>query len=104
MKRKGECLYMLKKYRIHELSKDINIPNKELIALLKKRFEGAYSHMTSLKEQELDFIFEHYTKKFECKSFENYFAPLKKKSVLPAYRIMKNSAIWLNQKSCAGLK
>ena len=72
---------MLKKYRIHELSKDINIPNKELIALLKKRFEGSYSHMTSLKEQELDFIFEHYTKKFECKSFENYFAPLKKKSV-----------------------
>ena len=72
---------MLKKYRIHELSKDINVPNKELIALLKKRFEGSYSHMTSLKEQELDFIFEHYTKKFECRSFENYFAPLKKKSV-----------------------
>ena len=70
---------MLKKYRIHELSKDLNVPSKELVGLLKSYFDNSYSHMTSLSEKELDTIFEHYTRKNEVDSFDDYFAPLKEK-------------------------
>ena len=70
---------MLKKYRIHELSKDLNVPSKELVGLLKSYFDNSYSHMTSLNEKELDAIFEHYTRKNEVDNFDDYFAPLKEK-------------------------
>ena len=70
---------MLKKYRVCELSKDLNIPNKEIIKFLKEKFNASYSHMTSLKLNELDVIFEHYTRKFELENFDSYFAPNKKK-------------------------
>ena len=64
---------MLKKYRIYELSKDFNVSNKEIIEVLKSKIGGSYNHMTSLKTQELDLIFNHYTKKFEVKDFNDYF-------------------------------
>ena len=72
---------MLKKYRIHELSKDINISSKEIIEILKKNFDSSYNHMTSLKISELDFLFDHYTKKSEVENFDNYFSVLKNRSL-----------------------
>ena len=68
---------MLKKYRIHELSKDLNIPNKEIVKFLKESFNASYNHMTALKPEELNFIFDYYTRKFEAKNFDSYFSPIK---------------------------
>ena len=34
---------MMMKYRVHEVAKDLNLPNKEVIDLLGKHFEGQKS-------------------------------------------------------------
>ncbi|MCL2311772.1 MAG: translation initiation factor IF-2 [Firmicutes bacterium] len=65
---------MLKKYRIYELSKDLDISSKDIIKSLSNYFDDPYNHMTSLKEIELDVIFEYYTKKFEVQNFDDYFS------------------------------
>ena len=38
---------MMIKYRVHDVAKDLNIPNKEVIDLLNKNFEGQKKHMTA---------------------------------------------------------
>ena len=43
---------MMMKYRVHEVAKDLNLPNKEVIDLLGKHFEGQKKHMTALNEDE----------------------------------------------------
>ena len=35
------------KYRVHEVSKDLNVPAKEIIDLLGKHFDGVKKHMTA---------------------------------------------------------
>ncbi|MGN1034211.1 MAG: translation initiation factor IF-2 N-terminal domain-containing protein, partial [Oscillospiraceae bacterium] len=41
---------MLIKYRIYELAKDLDVPNKEIITVVKKYFDVDKKHMTSLTE------------------------------------------------------
>jgi translation initiation factor IF-2 len=65
---------MMIKYRVHEVAKDFNVPSKEVIDLLSAAFEGVYKHMTVLSEQELNAVFEHYTKEKAVESFDAYFA------------------------------
>ena len=36
---------MLIKYRIYELAKDLDVPNKEIIAIVKKYFDVDKKHM-----------------------------------------------------------
>lgn len=38
---------MLIKYRVHEVAKDLNVPSKEVISLLKKHFGDTKKHMTA---------------------------------------------------------
>jgi len=63
----------LVKYRVHEVAKDLGVPNKEIIDLLKDHFPGEKKHMTALEDKELDFIFEHYTRLRSVETFESYF-------------------------------
>lgn len=65
---------MMIKYRIHEVAKDLNVPNKEIIDLLKDKLNVTKKHMTALEEHELDVIFEYYTQKNKVDNFNEYFA------------------------------
>jgi len=65
----------MNKYRIHEVAKDFDVPSKEVMQLLAERFpDVARNHMMALEENELDVIFDYFTKKNELESFEKYFA------------------------------
>ena len=78
---------MVKKYRVHEVAKDFGIPSKDIISLLKNYLGEEKKHMTCLTEDELNIIFEHFTKKGEVKSFDEYFKltkETKKEAAKPA--------------------
>ncbi len=71
---------MIMKYRIHEVAKDLNVPNKEIIELLKERMHVNKKHMAALEEKELDLIFEYYTQKNAVESFDEYFSSREEKT------------------------
>lgn len=48
------------KIRIHEVAKNLNVPSKEIIDLIKTRFDVEKKHMTSLTDEELNYINKHY--------------------------------------------
>ncbi len=90
---------MLKKYRIHELAKDLKTTSKELTGILSSYFDSKYNHMSSLNEDEIDLILEIYTKKIESENFDAFFCSHKKtditeenlKSILESYSNKKTS-------------
>ncbi|HEX3025703.1 MAG TPA: translation initiation factor IF-2 [Clostridia bacterium] len=65
---------MMIKYRVHEVAKDLGIPSKNIIELLAKHYEEPRKHMTALSEEELNLIFEHYTKENSVENFDEFFA------------------------------
>lgn len=65
---------MMMKYRVHEVAKDLNVPNKVVIDLLQKYCDETKKHMTALTEKELDIVFEGFTQKNSVESLEAYFA------------------------------
>ena len=69
---------MMIKYRVHDVAKDLNLPNKEVIDLLNKNFEVQKKHMTALNEEELDLVFDVFTRKTELENFDAFFAQAKK--------------------------
>ena len=69
---------MMVKYRVHEVAKDLNVPSKDVIALLGQHFDTQKKHMTALTEEELNVVFEHFTQKNQVESFDRYFASGKK--------------------------
>lgn len=70
---------MMMKYRVHEVAKDLNIQNKEVIDTLQKYFGETKKHMTALTEEELNVVFETFTQEHQVKSLEEYFAQREKK-------------------------
>ena len=80
---------MISKYRVHEVAKDFDIKSNIVVDLLAKYFDGQKKHMTALEEDELDLIFETFTKENEVEDLNDYFnytpAPKKaKKEEAPA--------------------
>ncbi len=79
---------MINKYRVHEVAKDFNIKSNIVVDLLAKYFDGQKKHMTVLEEDELDMIFETFTKEYEVSDLNEYFefapAPKKAKEETPA--------------------
>ena len=73
---------MINKYRVHEVAKDFNIKSNIVVDLLAKYFDGQKKHMTVLEEDELDMIFETFTKEYEVSDLNEYFefAPAPKKA------------------------
>ncbi|MDR1354459.1 MAG: translation initiation factor IF-2 [Oscillospiraceae bacterium] len=63
---------MLIKYRVHELAKDLDISNKEIIDLILKYFGVAKKHMTLLTEEELNVVFEFVTQTRPVASLDAY--------------------------------
>ncbi len=64
---------MMKKYKIHEVAKDLNIPSKEIVDLIKKNFGIVKKAMTALTQEELNVVFEFYTQKKAVDNIEAYF-------------------------------
>lgn len=61
---------MAAKIKINAVSKDLDIKSKDIIALLEK-FEGkTKSSMSSLENNELDIIFEHFTQLYSVDGFK----------------------------------
>ena len=65
---------MMMKYRVHEVAKDFDKPNKEVIDLLGEVFGETKKHMTALTEAELDVVFDHFTQQNQVESFDYYFS------------------------------
>ena len=63
---------MMIKYRVHEVAKDLGLPNKEVIDTLQKYTGETKKHMTALTENELDVVFEEFTQKNRVESFDEY--------------------------------
>ena len=93
---------MLKKYRIHELAKDLKTTSKEIINTLSSYFDVNYNHMTALNENELDIILELYTRKIESENFDEFFAVRKNnvniteenlKSIIDSYSKKKSDQV-----------
>ncbi len=64
---------MINKYRVHEVAKDFDIKSNIVVDLLAKHFDGQKKHMTALEEDELDVIFETFTKEYEVENLNDYF-------------------------------
>ena len=62
------------KYRVHEVAKDLGVPSKEVVALLKEYLGEEKKHMTALTDDELNIVLEHYSQKNQVESFDAYFA------------------------------
>lgn len=70
---------MMIKYRVHEVAKDLNVPNKDVIDTLQKYTGETKKHMTALSENELDLVFETFTQKNNEESLDPYFAQASKR-------------------------
>ena len=57
---------MMIKYRVHEVAKDLGIPNKVVIDLLQNYTGEQKKYMTALNEDELDLVFERFTQDHAC--------------------------------------
>ena len=70
------------KYRVHEVAKDFDIKSNIVIDLLGKYFDGKKKHMTALEPDELDLIFDTFTKENQVEDLNTYFnyMPASKKS------------------------
>ena len=70
---------MMDKYRVHEVAKDLNVPNKEVLDLLNRYFpDDQRKHMTALTDEELNLVFDHYTSKRQIENIGEYFEKSKK--------------------------
>jgi len=65
---------MMVKYRVREVAKDLNIPNKDVIETLAKFFPEPKKYMTALEENELDIVLETFTQQRNMDSLDAYFA------------------------------
>ena len=65
---------MMKKYRVNEVAKDLNVENKDVIEALKPFSDEQKKYMTALTEEDLDVVFDTFTKENSVESFDAYFA------------------------------
>ena len=61
------------KYKLSEVAKDLNLSNKEVADVLKERMNVIKKPATTLTEEELRIVFEHFTQKTSVESFDDYF-------------------------------
>ncbi|MBE6904460.1 MAG: translation initiation factor IF-2 [Ruminococcaceae bacterium] len=62
------------KYRVHEVSKDLGLQNKDISEVLKKYATEPKNHMTALTDEELDIVFDYFTQKNALSSLAEFFA------------------------------
>ena len=69
---------MIMKYRVHEVAKDLEVANKEVLDILGKYVEEPKKHMTALEENELNIVFDKFTQDHAVENFDAYFAAREK--------------------------
>lgn len=69
------------KYRVHEVSKDLNVPSKDIIDLLANYSDTPKKHMTALTDEELNIVFDYFTQRHQVESFDAFFADNKESKV-----------------------
>ena len=69
---------MMIKYRVHEVAKDLEVANKEVLDILGKYVKEPKKHMTALEENELDIVFDKFTQDHAVENFDAYFAAREK--------------------------
>ncbi len=70
---------MLTKYKLQDLAKDFNVKSNEIIDILAKYSDTKKNRTSVLESEELDLIFEKYTKDYEVESLDGYFEMTSKK-------------------------
>ena len=65
---------MMMKYRVHEVAKDLEVANKEVLDILGKYVKEPKKHMTALEENELNIVFDKFTQDHAVENFDSYFA------------------------------
>ena len=65
---------MITKYKLNELAKDLNVSNQDVIEVLSAQFEGVKKPMTTLLQEETNYVIEHFSQKNQVASFDAYFA------------------------------
>lgn len=65
---------MAKKIKLSDAAKDLNIPSQKLIDFFAEKGDTKKKAATSLTEEEMNLVLEHYTKEHEVKSLDEYFA------------------------------
>jgi len=72
-----------KKYKLSDFAKDINVPAAEVAELLQETSGVPKKPTAILTEDELDFLFVHYTEAHQVKDLADYFAVLDQKPPKP---------------------
>ncbi len=62
------------KFKISDLAKDFGVKNNTIIDLLKSFSDTPKKANSNVEDDELDFVFEHFTRTHEVKGFDEYFA------------------------------
>ena len=66
------------KYKVSDVAKDLNVPAKQIIELLAEKGGEPKKTGANLTEQELNYVFEHFTQKNAEKSLDAYLGTEKK--------------------------
>lgn len=92
---------MMIKYRVHDVAKDLDVPNNEVLDILGKYVKEPKKHMTALEENELDIVFDRFTQDHAAQNFDAYFAtrnaakteekPAEKTAEKPSEKTAKNT-------------
>ncbi len=83
---------MMIKYRVSEVAKDFNVPGKKIIEILSTYSDAPRKSASALEEEELDWIFEHFTTEYQVTSFDAYFAKAEEKRAAEAAAREKEEA------------
>ena len=62
------------KYKVKEVATDLDVATKDVISVLKTKLGSDKKAMTTLTEDELNFIFDYYTQKNAVSDLSAYFA------------------------------
>ena len=73
-------------HKLSELAKDLGVQNKALIDLFTQWTGEVKKHTAQLTEQELNRVFEHYTKEAEVATLDEYLDCLLYTSYFPTQR------------------
>ncbi len=65
---------MMIKYKVHEVSKDLEVNSKKVIEILEKYCGVKKKSQTALEEDELNVIFDYFTQDGSLDNFDAYFA------------------------------
>ncbi|MBE6789061.1 MAG: translation initiation factor IF-2 [Ruminococcaceae bacterium] len=82
---------MIVKYKLSDLAKDLNIDSKEIIALLAQHSDDAKKTGSTLNEEELNIVFEHFTTLYAVKTLDAYFAEGSKRAEKKAEKEAKKA-------------